>query len=49
MKRIYITPDMEMVKIQTGVLLTVSDPVTFDGIDGMDGFGGIDNGENDPG
>ena len=49
MKKIYVTPEMEIVKIQDVELLTISNPdITFEGLDDMDGFGGTDEGEYDP-
>ena len=50
MKKTYITPKLEVVKIQPVNLLAGSDPdaIKFDGIDDMDGFGGTDNGTNEP-
>ena len=50
MKKTYITPMLEVVKIQPVNLLAGSDPdaIIFDGIDGLDGYGGIDDGTADP-
>lgn len=50
MKKTYITPKLEIVKMQPVRLLAGSDPdaIIFDGVDGMGGFGGIDDGTADP-
>lgn len=50
MRKIYIAPEVEIVKMQAVKLLSGSDPdaIKFDGIDDMDGFGGTDEGSADP-
>ena len=50
MRKRYIAPEVEIVKIEPLRLLAGSDPdaIKFDGIDDMDGFGGTDNGDNEP-
>ena len=50
MKKTYIAPEVEIVKIQVLVLLAMSDPdaITFEGVEEMEGLGGLDEGEYDP-
>ena len=49
MKKIYMTPEMEEIKIQNvSPLLNTSGGVGTDGID-TGGFGGIDDGSHEPG
>lgn len=47
MKKIYMTPEMEMVQIKTPVLLTGS--IGSEELGGLGGYGGVDeNGDNIP-
>ena len=50
MKKKYITPEVEIVKIQAVTLLNISDPdaIVFEGVDDLEGLGGIDEGEYEP-
>ena len=50
MKKIYIAPEVEIIKMQAIKLLAGSayDVIIFDGIDDMDGFGGTDEGSAEP-
>lgn len=51
MKKIYVAPKVEIVKIQqVSVLLAMSDPdaITFEGVEEMEGLGGLDSGEYEP-
>ena len=48
MKKTYITPNVEIVKIQTEILLSLSNPITTEGLEGLDGYGGTDDGSGEP-
>lgn len=49
MKKTYITPQVEIVKIQPMMMLITSDDIIVEGLVGLDGYVGIDEeGEVDP-